>query len=134
MPAAEAIPVLRQGSAPREDYPGGEIHWLASGKANRARELTVGYTVIAVGGRNPRHRHPNCEEVLYVLAGEIRHHIEGTPDIPMSAGDCITIPRDRVHQAVNIGDRPAEMLVSFSSAERETLFVEADEYGTGKSR
>lgn len=122
--AKAAAPVLRRGNAPQENYPGGEIHWLAGSKANGAKELTVGFTVIEIGGNNPRHRHPNCEEVLYVLAGRIRHHIEGTADVEMSAGDCITIPRNRVHQAFNIGDRPAELLVSFSSAERETVFVD----------
>jgi quercetin dioxygenase-like cupin family protein len=117
------VTVLRRGEAPRESYPGGEIHWLASRKASGAGELTVGFTVIEVGACNPCHRHPNCEEVLYVLAGEIRHHISGTPDVHLTAGDCITIPRDRVHQAFNVGDQPAELLVSFSSAERETIIV-----------
>jgi quercetin dioxygenase-like cupin family protein len=119
----ESAPVLRRGSAPRESYPGGEIHWLASRKASGAGELTVGFTVIEVGANNPRHRHPNCEEVLYVVAGEIRHHIAGTSDVHMIAGDCITIPRDRVHQAFNVGAYPAELLVSFSNAERETVIV-----------
>lgn len=119
----ETIPVLRPGNAPRDEYPGGELHWLASRKASGAQELTVGYTVIAVGANNPRHRHPNCEEALYVLKGEIRHHIEGTPDVTMKPGDCITIPRDRVHQAFNIGEQPAELIVAFSSADRETIFV-----------
>jgi quercetin dioxygenase-like cupin family protein len=119
----EIIPILRPGSAPRDEYPGGELHWLASRKANGAQELTVGYTVIAVGANNPRHRHPNCEEVLYVLKGDIRHHIEGTTDVLMTTGDCITIPRDRIHQAFNIGERPAELLVAFSSADRETVIL-----------
>jgi quercetin dioxygenase-like cupin family protein len=60
---------------------------------------------------------------LYVLSGEIRHHIAGTPDVHLTVGDCITIPRDRVHQAINVGDRPAELLVSFSSPERQTVLV-----------
>jgi quercetin dioxygenase-like cupin family protein len=127
----EAAPVLRRGTAPREGYPGGEIHWLASRKASGAGELTVGFTVIDAGASNPRHRHPNCEEVLYVIAGEIRHHIAGTADVRLTAGDCITIPRDRVHQAFNVGDRPAELLVSFSSAERETIIVTETETPAG---
>ena len=129
----QAATVLRRGIAPRDEYPGGELHWLASRKASGAQELTVGYTLIEVGAHNPRHRHPNCEEVLYVLAGEIRHHIEGTADVQMTAGDCITVPRNRIHQAFNIGDRPAELLVSFSSADRETVFVkESGEEGQNR--
>lgn len=117
------IEVIRRGEAPQENYPGGEIHWLTSRAVNGARELTVGYTVIEVGKRNPLHRHPNCEESLYVLEGEIEHTVEGTPNVRMGPGDAILIPRDRVHQAINVGPVPARLLVSFSSAERETVIL-----------
>ena len=29
------------------------------------------------GGSNPAHRHPNCEEVLHVLEGDVEHYVEG---------------------------------------------------------
>lgn len=44
-----------------------------------ATELTVGVTRMKAGGMNPAHRHPNCEEVLHVLEGEVEHYCEGTP-------------------------------------------------------
>ena len=118
------IAVTRRGEVPSDGYGMASIHWLVSKKTNGARELTIGATTLPVGGSNPRHRHPNCEEALYVLSGEIEHHIDGTPSIRMKAGDTILIPRDLVHQAVNIGDVPAELLVSFSSAERESVLAE----------
>ena len=118
------LTVMRKGAVPREAYPGGEIHWLASRKTNGARELTFGHTVIDVGQHNPLHRHPNCEEVLYVHSGEIEHFIEGAPKLRMGAGDVILVPRDVVHQAVNIGDQPANLLVAFSSSERETVIID----------
>ncbi len=117
--------VRRAGDMPSETYPGGEIHWLVSRKATGAQELTLGQTLIEVGQRNPRHRHPNCEEALYVLAGTIEHVIEGTPNVTMRAGDALCVPRDVWHQAINIGPEPVRLLVSFSSADRETVFDEA---------
>jgi quercetin dioxygenase-like cupin family protein len=42
----------------------------------------------------------------------------------MAAGDTITIPRDARHRAINVGDRPAVMIVAFSSPERETIVEE----------
>ena len=118
------IAVTRKGEVPSDGYGQASIHWLVSKKTNGARELTVGVTTLPVGGSNPRHRHPNCEEALYVLSGEIEHYIEGTPNVRMKAGDMILVPRDLVHQAINIGDAPAELLVSFSSAERESVLVD----------
>jgi quercetin dioxygenase-like cupin family protein len=118
------IAVMRRGDVPQEAYPGGEIHWLTSRKTNGARELTFGHTVIEVGQRNPLHRHPNCEEVLYVLSGEIEHYIEGTPKERMGPGDTILVPRNLIHQAVNVGASSAQLLVAFSSAERETVIID----------
>lgn len=118
---APTLAPMRKGEVPSEKYPWGEIHWLTSQAANGARELTLGCTTVGPGGQNPLHRHPNCEEVLFVAAGEIEHYIEGTPRVRLKAGECILIPRNRVHQAVNAGPLPAELLVAFSSAERETV-------------
>jgi len=115
------IAVMRKGEAPSEQYPWGDIHWLTSQSANGAAELTLGVTTVEPGGKNPLHRHPNCEEVLYVISGEIEHFVAGAPRVRMKAGECILIPRNLKHQAINIGQTPAELLVAFSSAERETV-------------
>jgi quercetin dioxygenase-like cupin family protein len=114
---------MRPGNAPKEKYPWGDIHWLASDVSNGAKELTFGVTTVKAGGSNPLHRHPNCEEVLYVVSGEVEHFIEGTRRVKMKAGDSILIPRNRIHQAVNKGMGPAMLAVSFSSAKRKTVLV-----------
>ncbi len=116
---------MRKGEVPREAYAWGDIHWLTSHAANGAKELTLGFTSVAPGGRNPLHRHPNCEEVLYVLSGEIEHFVEGTPNARLRVGEAILIPRNLKHQAINIGSVPAELLVAFSSAQRESILENA---------
>ena len=115
------IAVMRRGEVPSEAYATTDIHWLVSKQTNNARELTLGFTTIEPGGNNPLHRHPNCEEALYVLSGEIEHIIEGTPNVRMKAGEAILVPRNLKHQAINRGAVPAELLVAFSSPERETV-------------
>ena len=119
------IAVMRLGEVPSEAYTSTDIHWLVSQQANGARELTLGYTTIEVGGRNPLHRHPNCEEALYVLSGEIEHIVEGTPNVQMKTGEAILVPRNLKHQAINRGNVPAALLVAFSNAERETVVEES---------
>ena len=118
------IAVTRRGEVPSDGYGMASIHWLVSRQTNGARELTLAVTTLPVGGSNPRHRHPNCEEALYVLSGEIEHVIEGTPNVRMRAGEAILVPRNRVHQAINVGEAPVELLVSFSSPERESVLAE----------
>jgi len=80
--------------------------------------------VVAPGGKNPLHAHPNCEEALYVVAGEIEHVVEGMSNLRMRAGEAILIPPNVKHQAINVGTGPADLLVAFSTAERETVVEE----------
>jgi len=117
---ASKIAVMRKGEVPTESYGEASIHWLVNRAACGSRELTLGETTLPPGGRNPLHRHPNCEEAMYVLEGEIEHVVEGTPNLRLGAGEAICIPRNLRHQAINIGVGPARLLVAFSSPERET--------------
>ena len=83
--------------------------------------MTVGRAVIRPGESNPRHYHPNCDEVLYVLKGHIRHTM-GDRTVEMQEGvNTVTIPTGMLHNATNIGDGDAVLWVSFSSADRKVV-------------
>ena len=56
-----------------------------------------------------------------MLIGRIDQVVEGMADFHMQPGDTITVPRNLRHLAVNTGTAPAEMLVVFSSPERQTI-------------
>ncbi|MCC7204107.1 MAG: cupin domain-containing protein [Phycisphaeraceae bacterium] len=115
------IKTMRLSECPKEAYPHGAIHWLTSQAANGAQELSMAITAIPPGGRNPLHRHPDCEEVLYVLSGEVDHVVEGAPNSVVAAGEAILIPRNLKHQAINRGAVEARLLVVFSSPQRRTI-------------
>ncbi len=51
----------------------GRITWYASGPLGNSRTMTVGEAVIRPGQENPRHYHPNCDEILHVVRGRILH-------------------------------------------------------------
>jgi quercetin dioxygenase-like cupin family protein len=70
------------------------------------------------GACNPRHSHPNCDEVLYVLRGRLQHETGGEIVI-LEAGDTLAIPAGVAHQAVNIGTEEADTMVVYSSGRRE---------------
>ena len=100
--------------------PWGSLRWVASASIGNATGLTLGYVTINPGKENPRHAHPTCEEVLYLMKGSLTHSI-GSESFEISAGDAITIPEGVFHNAVNNGDETAEMIVSYSSANRDFI-------------
>jgi len=96
----------------------GSLCWLASKKIGNAEGITLGRVVIKSGQSNPRHRHGNCEEVLYLLRGKLEHSI-GDEQVVMEAGDTLVVPAGIVHNAVSLGEEDADMIVAYSSGERE---------------
>ena len=112
--------ILKQDQYIVDETPWGCLTWYASKALNNSEGLTLGKCVIKVGEANPRHVHPNCEEILQVLKGRISHTYENAERV-MEVGETISIPAGIPHNAKNIGDVEAELLIVFSSAERETI-------------
>jgi quercetin dioxygenase-like cupin family protein len=100
----------------RHDW--GEITWFVCKELDNSRHMTVGRCILNPGFANPRHSHANCEEVLHVLQGKIVHTVNGGQEVELLAGDTITIPPNVMHNARNVGDLDAVLLICFSSAER----------------
>ena len=101
------------------DFDWGRIVWLASGGLGNSETMTFGRVTIKAGQANPRHRHPNCDEILHLLSGRLEHSL-GDERFPMEPGDTVSIPTGIFHNARSIGDEDAVMIIAFSSADRET--------------
>lgn len=114
--------LLRVGDAAKVPMESGALTWFASRQLGNSEAMTVGLATLPPGGMNPRHYHPNCEEVLHVLQGRILHTM-GDEQAAMGPGDTITIPANVVHNARNTGDTDALLFLCFSSADRETVWV-----------
>lgn len=115
--------VTRRGDYQPESYPGAKLFWGVSGALGNSECMTVGWCLLAPGAANDRHYHPNCDEVLLVVQGRIVHSWN-SKEIEMTEGDVISLPQGVVHNARNIGDEHARLLVCFSSADRQTVSVE----------
>ena len=98
----------------------GKLVWQVSAAIGNSRTMTVGVCCLNPGCHNARHYHPNCDEVLVVKSGRIIHTL-GEEEREMETGDVIVIPTGVMHNARNIGDEPAELSISFSSADRQTI-------------
>ena len=107
-----------EAQAVRIEEPWGSLNWLASASIGNAEGVTVGRVIIKPGQSNPRHSHTTCEEVLYLLRGRLRHTM-GEAEVVLEAGDTLTVPAYVAHHAINIGDEDADMIVAYSSGERD---------------
>ena len=118
----QPVTVVRRAEAAVETFEWGTLQWLANGRLAPGAEQTFGVSTIGPGGRNPLHYHPNCEEVLYVVSGECEHTFDGRA-VKLAAGDVIVIPAGVKHNLVNTGPTDVVCVISFSSPDRETVFL-----------
>lgn len=105
-----------EGKSIREDW--GSLTWLGSPRIGNLKDMTVGRVVIKRGRSNPRHAHGNCEELLYLLKGRLAHTM-GTEKAILNPGDTLTVAPGVFHNALNIGEEDAEMMVCYSSGTRD---------------
>ena len=102
----------------RIDESWGSLTWLAGERVGNAGGITVGRVIIRKGQSNPRHSHLNCEEVLYLLRGKLEHTV-GDEKVILEPGDTLVVKAGVNHNAVSIGDEDADMIVAYSSGDRQ---------------
>ena len=103
----------------------GTINWLDSAELTGTGSLTVGEVTIYRGEQNTEHYHPNCDESLYLLSGELEHSI-GSEARTLTPGDLIHIPAGDRHQATSTGSEDAIAVIVYDTGERDVEFVDAD--------
>jgi len=117
--------ITRSAERDPETFDWGEIVWLDSHPLTGSTGLTVGEVTIETGCANGAHYHPNCEEALYLLEGELRHTL-GEEATTLTPGDCLHIPEGVVHAAESVGDDDAVAVIAYDTGDREAVFVDDD--------
>ena len=92
-----------------------QVQFLIDERSAGTSRLVVGRTVIPPGGRHERHRHPNADEFLVVLAGS-GHVYTDEETAPAAAGDVIFTPAGHWHGFVNTSGEDALLLWGWSGA------------------
>ena len=111
--------VVNVSEGDRHDFDWGSITWLHSGAFSGSKELTLAEVLIKAGAHNPIHTHANCEEVLYLLEGELDHSCGDEPPSRLVPGSAICIQRGVPHGATCVSKCDASMVVAYSSPDRE---------------
>jgi quercetin dioxygenase-like cupin family protein len=104
-------------------YGWGSISFLSDAKVGNSPHVSMARVTLQSGKRNILHTHPNCDELLYLLKGSLRHRC-GDKWIPMNAGDTLRVTKGVVHQAEVLSAEDADMIVVYSVGERETVVLE----------
>jgi len=111
--------VCRASECETVDVPWGQLRLSAARAIGNSTPLSFGRVTILAGHANSRHRHPNCDEILHVLSGQLEHSL-GEAVFVMEPGDTISIPQGVWHQARATSEVDAEIVICFSSADRIT--------------
>lgn len=103
---------------PVEQLSWGTNIWHSSPAVTQARELVVLEVGLEPGGGHNFHKHPNQEEVIYVIDGEVEQWI-GQEKKMLTTGDSAFIPADMVHASFNVSDKSAKLLAILAPCKGE---------------
>ena len=76
--------------------------------------FSSGVVVVKPGMGHSRHNHPGCDEIIYVISGEIEQMIDDETPVRLHAGASIFIPADVYHATLNVGWKPAELFIIYA--------------------
>lgn len=111
----------------RDQLEWGEMGWLSRPSTTGATDITVIEVILNSGGGHNFHKHPNQEEVIYVMSGQIEQWLETEKRI-LNPGDSIFIDTDIVHASFNESDKPAILMVVLGPCDGAGGYV-VDEVG-----
>ncbi|MDB6150236.1 MAG: Thermophilic glucose-6-phosphate isomerase [Chthoniobacter sp.] len=84
-------------------------HWYLKDGLGDSESLVFVRARITKGAGHPFHSHPEMDEIIYVLEGEMEQWLEQEKRM-LRPGDCIYIPRGVIHGCYNISDAECEFL------------------------
>jgi quercetin dioxygenase-like cupin family protein len=87
----------------------GRLRWLSNPPSTGAKELTVIDVSLAPGRGHDFHKHPDQEEVLYIVAGRVEQWVDRDKRI-LEPGDSAFVPASMVHASFNVGENDARIV------------------------
>ncbi|EAR00777.1 cupin domain-containing protein [Maribacter sp. HTCC2170] len=93
----------------KERVLGRDHYWHFNADMTNQADTYMVKVVMPVGGMHNFHRHPEMNEILYILKGTAEQWVENERQI-LKAGDSVYIDPNVVHGTFNIGDEDLEFL------------------------
>jgi quercetin dioxygenase-like cupin family protein len=111
----------------REQLDWGQLGWITRPSITGGTDIVVIEVILKPGKGHDFHKHPNQEEVITVIEGEIEQWLEQEKQI-LKPGDSVFIDADIVHASFNVGSEPAKLMVTLGPCDGEGGYV-VDEVG-----
>lgn len=100
----------------KETVSGRDHYWHFNAEISRQADTYLVKVVVPQGGGHPFHRHPEMNEILYVLKGRAEQWVEDEVQF-LEIGDSVYIAPDVVHATYNAGEGELEFLAVLSPSE-----------------
>ena len=92
-----------------EELDWGQLRWLSHPPSTGARQLTVIDVTLRPGKGHDFHKHPDQEEVLVIVTGEVEQWVDRNKRI-LHPGDSAFVPAGVVHASFNAGAGEAKIV------------------------
>lgn len=90
----------------------GTVRVICDPSSTGARHLTILDGVVSPGKGHDFHKHPNQEEILYVVSGRVEQWIDREKRV-LGPGEAAFIEAGTVHASFNIGSDEAKVVAIF---------------------
>ena len=113
---------ITEAEALKEDFKGRTNFWMCRPEVTNARDLQVCRAVLPAGECHNFHTHPELEEVIYVLEGEIEQWVGEEKQI-LKVGEAAHMLPGVVHATFNPTENDAVILAILSPGSQTGPFM-----------
>ncbi len=92
-----------------------DVRWLVTADSVGATQTVFGITYFPPGSKHELHRHPNAEEVEYLISGTGIAYV-GDDSVELSPGEAVFVPRNEYHGFENNSDAEVVMAWYYAGA------------------
>ena len=115
-------PFITETEAIKEDFKGRTNFWMCRPEITNARDLQVCRAVLPPGEGHGFHHHPELEEAIYVIEGEVEQWV-GTEKRLLKPGELAHMAAGVVHATFNTGNHDAVILAILSPGSCDGPFL-----------
>lgn len=111
----------------RDHLDWGVIGWLSRPETTGGKDIVAMEVSLSPGYGHDFHKHPEQEEVIYVIEGSVEQWLEDKKQT-LNAGDSVFIAADVVHASFNVSSESAKLFVTLSPSKGDEGYQLVDVY------
>jgi quercetin dioxygenase-like cupin family protein len=115
-------PFITEAEAMKEDFKGRTNYWMCRPEITNAKDLQVCRAILPAGECHNFHTHPELEEVIYVLEGEVEQWVGEQKQI-LKVGEVAHMLPGVVHATFNVSQKDAVILAILSPGSQTGPFM-----------